>query len=506
MGFPLIVGIISIFLLIQSFYLITADRQKQQYQQKQQQQNRIVLSPNRVPHWKVENNINRGPFYGQPEQVHLSYASDPSKLWVTWLTFDDTLDSLVVWGDQYNQLTRKTPATVDYFVDGGTEKTKRYTHRALIEGLKPGQRYFYRVGSQFGWSSIFSFVGLKERPNGGYKYAVFGDMGNINARSLGKLQREAQEGDFDMILHVGDLAYNLDTEQGQFGDEFMRQIEPVSAYVPYMTVVGNHEYNYNFSHYINRFTMPNPENQNLFYSFDLGPAHFIAFSTEFYFWPNYYRYESLAAQWHWLIRDLEKANLNRHQVPWIITMGHRPMYCSDFSGDDCTRYDSIVRTGLPLVHAFGLEKLFFKYGVDLEIWAHEHTFERMYPVYNRTVYNGSVENPYVDPPAPVHIISGSAGCQENTDTFIAHPGPWSAFRSSNYGFSRMHIFNSTHLYFEQTIAANETIEDHFWLVKNRHGPYDWTDRKRLLRHGTYVPHNYCHHPSQCDKKVAHSHL
>ncbi|KAL3113583.1 hypothetical protein niasHT_017139 [Heterodera trifolii] len=80
MGFPLIVGIISIFLLIQSFYLITADRQKQQYQQKQQQQNRIVLSPNRVPHWKVENNINRGPFYGQPEQVHLSYASDPSKL------------------------------------------------------------------------------------------------------------------------------------------------------------------------------------------------------------------------------------------------------------------------------------------------------------------------------------------------------------------------------------------------------------------------------------------
>ena len=28
-------------------------------------------------------------------------------------------------------------------------------------------------------------------------------MGNVNARSLGKLQREAQNGDFDMILHVG---------------------------------------------------------------------------------------------------------------------------------------------------------------------------------------------------------------------------------------------------------------------------------------------------------------
>ena len=46
----------------------------------------------------------------------------------------------------------------------------------------------------------------------------------------------------------------------------MRQIEPVAAYVPYMTVVGNHEYAYNFSHFINRFTMPNTPH-NLFYRF-----------------------------------------------------------------------------------------------------------------------------------------------------------------------------------------------------------------------------------------------
>uniref|UniRef100_A0A914H6Y2 Iron/zinc purple acid phosphatase-like C-terminal domain-containing protein n=1 Tax=Globodera rostochiensis TaxID=31243 RepID=A0A914H6Y2_GLORO len=81
-----------------------------------------------------------------------------------------------------------------------------------------------------------------------------------------------------------------------------------------------------------------------------------------------------------------------------------------------------------------------------------------------------------------------------------------AFRSTNYGFSRMHIVNSTHLYLEQTIAADETIEDYFWLVKNHHGPYESTDRKRLRRHGTYVPQNYCHHPSQCNKIVANSQL
>ncbi len=37
------------------------------------------------------------------------------------------------------------------------------------------------------------------------------------------------------------------------------------------------------------------------------------------------------------------------------------------------------------MHAYGLEEVFYKYGVDLELWAHEHNYQRMWPVYNRTV-------------------------------------------------------------------------------------------------------------------------
>jgi len=447
---------------------------------------REYLSKNRTPHWKTSD-PNRGPFYGQPEQVHISYGGDPSKMIVTWLTFDDTIDSVVEYG--IGRLNKKVEGKVSRFVDGGAKKSLRYIHRATITDIEPGERYFYRVGSSYGWSNIFTFVGLKERPEGGYKYAVYGDMGNINARSLGKIQREAQDGDFDVILHVGDLAYNLDTNDGAFGDEFMRQLEPAAAYVPYMTVVGNHEASYNFSHYVNRYTMPDSDH-NLFYSFDLGTAHFIAFSTEFYFSTNY-GWEQIGNQWNWLIKDLEKANANRAKVPWIITMGHRPMYCSDFDSDDCTKYESIIRVGLPMTHAYGLEKLFYKYGVDLELWAHEHTFERFYPVYNRTVYKG-VESPYKNPPAPVHVVTGSAGCQEYTDTFVLHPEPWSAFRSSNYGFSRMQIFNHTHIYFEQTLAFNSTVEDSFWLVKDKHAPYSSHDLKRLHKNGVYIPHSYKH--------------
>lgn len=71
--------------------------------------------------------------------------------------------------------------------------------------------------------------------------AIFGDMGNENAQSLGRLQRESQEHLYDAIIHVGDFAYDMDSENGAIGDEYMRQIEPLAAYVPYMVCAGNHE-------------------------------------------------------------------------------------------------------------------------------------------------------------------------------------------------------------------------------------------------------------------------
>jgi hypothetical protein len=46
--------------------------------------------------------------------------------------------------------------------------------------------------------------------------------------------------------------------------------------VPYMAVVGNHENAYNFSHFVNRFTMPNTKH-NLFYRFGEKMMRKLAF-------------------------------------------------------------------------------------------------------------------------------------------------------------------------------------------------------------------------------------
>ena len=47
--------------------------------------------------------------------------------------------------------------------------------------------------------------------------------------------------------------------------------------------------------------------------------------------------------------------------------------------------------------------------MDIALWAHEHEYQRMWPVYDRKVYNGTTsDNPYKDPGAPVHLVTGSA--------------------------------------------------------------------------------------------------
>lgn len=71
--------------------------------------------------------------------------------------------------------------------------------------------------------------------------AIFGDLGNYNGRSIPKLQEDSQKGLYDVLLHVGDLAYDMDSDNARVGDNFMRQMEPVAAYTPYMVCVGNHE-------------------------------------------------------------------------------------------------------------------------------------------------------------------------------------------------------------------------------------------------------------------------
>lgn len=411
----------------------------------------------------------------QPEQIHISSTGDPTEMMITWVTMAESVKSVVEYGERYKlPLNMKTFGSATKYKACGWKKRIIYMHRVKLEGLTPGSGYDYRVGSSDGWSALYNFNATKAGTAWQPRFAIYGDLGVDNAQSLSKLQKEVQGGRYDAILHVGDFAYNMESDNSQVGDRFMNQIEPMAAYVPYMTCPGNHEQACNFSNYRERFSMPG-NTEGIYYSWNIGPVHIISFSTELYYFLEY-GMEPLVRQYKWLQRDLEEASKpeNRAERPWIITMAHRPMYCSNAVGDGCENHENAIRTGLSSAKLFPLEDLLYRHGVDVEFWAHEHSYERLYPVYNHQIRSGSKEKPYTNPRAPVHITTGSAGCKYCHDKFKRDYGPWTAFRTLDYGYTRVQVFNSSHLSLEQvSIDKDYQVIDRIWIIKDKHGPEAW---------------------------------
>ena len=117
------------------------------------------------------------------------------------------------------------------------------------------------------------------------------------------------------------------------------------------------------------------------------------------------RFTQVMRQYSWLENDL--AGVDRALTPWLVVYGHRPMYCTNNDRDDCTVFETRTRTGLPLTKWWPLEPLLAQYGVDLAVWAHEHSYERLLPTYNRKVVpSQDPAAPYSQPRATVHITTG----------------------------------------------------------------------------------------------------
>ena len=337
---------------------------------------------------------------GVIEQVHLALGRVPGTMTVAWASAAAVGES-VKYGTKYD--------TLDVTVAGDARPLNvsgwRYTHTATMHDLVPNTLYFYKIGAR---QDTFNFT--YQRARGGDDdpavHILFGDMGSshafalclgCNASSLvcdaaacaraggATAGLVAEAGRADLFVHVGDFGYDLGEIDGSVsvGDQFMRNIEQIAAFTPYMVSHGNHEDSAaSLAHFVERFRSQ-PSNavpafftsdagtttNTMYFSWDAGLVHYIALSTELWFGvssPNtgVDRVAALA----WLEADLIAANANRERVPWIIAHGHRDIYCSTGDDNDCA--------GAALKVRADLEPLFFKYGLDIWLNAHEHSYER----------------------------------------------------------------------------------------------------------------------------------
>lgn len=68
----------------------------------------------------------------------------------------------------------------------------------------------------------------------------------------------------------------------------------------------------------------------------------------------------------------------------------------------------MLKDGYPPSNTFALEELMYHSKVDLAFWGHMHYYERSYPLYKNKKFNVSCKHTYINPSAPVHIITGAA--------------------------------------------------------------------------------------------------
>lgn len=398
-----------------------------------------------------------------PEQVHLSLASkDHTVMGVSWTSLDQKA-SVVQYGLSADSLTnektgefRVFTAETKYDYYNATSAWVGTLHTARMTDLQPGRTYYYRVGDGANlWSEILQFTAISPLKKS-LSYAILGDMDFDVASdaTVASLQRLVDAGKIDAVIHSGDISY-ADGYEPHF-DAFFNKLQPIASRVPYMAVAGNHEFWFNFTSFKNRFYMPGVIDEggsgdSLYYSWDLGHAHFLSCQSETPLDTANFNKEQV----EWMFKDLK--TVNRKVTPWVIANFHRPMYCND--GDTtCKRQAGVLKTEA--------ERIFYENEVNAVLTGHVHSYERTYPVYkDEKMADNYVMEPYT---APVHFLQGASGNREgNKGGYPADLPEWTATALTNVGYAVMTVSADTldWSFYEATLDGPDPLLDHVTLTK-----------------------------------------
>lgn len=247
------------------------------------------------------------------------------------------------------------------------QSAKKY-HSFSLQNLASNSQYYYQIKQQ-----IYSF---KTIPNIDFKedmfFWVLGDPGEAGNLAL-KVKKSAYawfgtktgRTNFDLILTTGDNAYRSGTNQ-QYQDAIFdvhaQQLSAVNIWPAY----GNHDARR--WAFFDIFDFPEqgelggvPSNTERYYSFNYGNVHFVILNSE------------ISAFMHsnnmidWLEQDLMQ-NTQR----WTIALFHSPPYSkgshnSDRFRDSWGKMVYMREKVLPILE---------KYGTDMVLSGHSHTYER----------------------------------------------------------------------------------------------------------------------------------
>lgn len=265
------------------------------------------------------------------------------------------------------------------------------TSRADMESLPPSSTVEYLVSAAGTRMGPHEFRTAPPPGTGSeVRVLLFGDSGWGGQAQI-DLARQMNREDWDLSIHVGDIAYN-NGSRADFTDRHFRVYAPTLASMPFYPSVGNHDVRADRGQsYDGAFLWPEPFPGVRYFSFRWGRTVFVSIDTS----SDAEEVEGLrngsGRQLEWLEGVLRAAAADS-TVDWIITFQHHPLYSHaiGISGHGLDR--SLGNTLLPLYE---------RYGVDLVTAGHDHHYERTWPIRaGRRVDEGC---------GPVHVLSGGGG-------------------------------------------------------------------------------------------------
>ena len=192
------------------------------------------------------------------------------------------------------------------------------------------------------------------------------DVGERSAATFAYFDDQAQA-DWDVLVHMGDFAYNIQDDDGLKGDAFFERMSVLTQRVPYIVVKGNHEKFDDSRLFDYRFNMPATETGefgNMFYDFVLGQTYFVVTDWEAAIRGSP---DDARRQFEWMESRLKSAS-RRTDIRWRVCLAHRPIYCNDVNQTrDCTLNFFKLKQADDLLH---------KYRFDLVVNGHEHLYAR----------------------------------------------------------------------------------------------------------------------------------
>jgi flavodoxin len=277
-------------------------------------------------------------------------------------------------------------------------KRSYVSNKVLVTGLTPNTTYSYRVGKDGAWSEIGTFTTAKNtNDNFSFVYITDTQANTVENFEISEKTTHAAQKMFpnaNFWLQCGDLIETSGSTNSEWEwEQFFQTNQDIFMKKPLVAVVGNHDNsaNKNFTNHFNTksegFDSTMSTTPGSVYSFVYGDALFMAINSENYNTPKYL--DSLKT---WM-REQVAANPN---TKWRIAFYHKTVY----TGSQSHQSDADGK-----IWREAMAPLFDSLKIDLALQGHDHIYEVIGPVNNKTKIDAVTSQSTV----PVHARENLTG-------------------------------------------------------------------------------------------------